>query len=346
MSSLHVIPRTIGALIVVVGVAACGQGGGNKEPSQVAARVNGEDVTVHQVNLALSRAGNPASKEQAASLGREALDQLVDQQLLVQKALELKLDRDPLVVATMDAARRQLLAQAYVEKIAVAGAAVPSPEEVGKFYDAHPELFAARRIYRLQELLAGVPPDMLPALRAEVEKTRNLNAAAAMLRARGIRFNANSVVQPAEQLPPQSLAVLTKMKDGDVTVLESRNNVAIVQLVASQESPRDREEAKPQIEQFLLAQARTAKAGAEMKRLRDTAKLEYLGQFATAPVKAAGKDVAAAAAGADSPAAAVPAGAAPAAVSPAAGGKPGGAGTEAAAATGDDAIAKGLRGLR
>jgi hypothetical protein len=136
------------------------------------------------------------------------------------------------------------------------------------------------------------------------------------------------------------------MKDGDVTVLESRNNVAIVQLVASQESPRDREEAKPQIEQFLLAQARTAKAGAEMKRLRDTAKLEYLGQFATAPVKAAGKDVAAAAAGADSPAAAVPAGAAPAAVSPAAGGKPGGAGTEAAAATGDDAIAKGLRGLR
>src|SRR5438105_6093677 len=90
---------------LVVGLAAlggCGRGGETKAASQVAAKVNSEEITVHQVNNVLARAQN-VPPEQAARAKREIVDRLIDQSLAKQQALEKKLDRSPNVVQALEA---------------------------------------------------------------------------------------------------------------------------------------------------------------------------------------------------------------------------------------------------
>ncbi|CAN0348502.1 unnamed protein product, partial [Phaeothamnion confervicola] len=256
--------RRLAMLTACLLVAACRKSGGDAMPaSQVAVRVNDVEITVHQLNQVLSRAG-ALSPEQSKAASRRALDQLVDQQLLVQKASEAKLDRSPEVMAALDASRRQILAQAYMEKAVAGAVAKPGTDEVRKFYDARPELFAERRIYRLQELAANVGADKLPALAELIGKTKNLNDVVAFLRTNDIKFNAKSVVRPAEQLPLDALPMLAKMKDGEIAAMRTSGHLTIVQRVSAVLTPLNVEEATPYIEQFLATQKRNELAGAEI----------------------------------------------------------------------------------
>ncbi len=51
----------------------------------------------------------------------------------------------------IEAARREIIARAYAEKIGQ-GAPKPTAQEVNAYYEAHPALFSQRRIYNLQEV--------------------------------------------------------------------------------------------------------------------------------------------------------------------------------------------------
>ena len=122
----------LAALATAVLLAGCGD---KKEgiAGPIAAKVNKDEVTVQQVNFVLQQQRN-LRPEQADAASKQILERLIDQQLAVQKADDLKLDRDPRVVQQLEAVRREVLARAYVEKIGEA-AAKPTPEEIKKYYD-------------------------------------------------------------------------------------------------------------------------------------------------------------------------------------------------------------------
>jgi EpsD family peptidyl-prolyl cis-trans isomerase len=113
------------------------------QATQAAARVDGSEISIHQINFALSQLQG-ADASQAERAGKEILERLIEQQLLVSKAVGAKLDREPRVMQAIEESRRQILAQAYLEKT-MAGAAMSSAEDVAKFYKDRPELFAQRR---------------------------------------------------------------------------------------------------------------------------------------------------------------------------------------------------------
>jgi hypothetical protein len=115
--------------------------------AQLAAKVNGAEISVRQ----LRSAGAPSASQ--------ALEKVIERELLVQQALHAGLDRDPAVKDAIDASRRQILAQAWIDKV-VAGKAV-SREEIRAFYAEHPELFAERRVYRVRETRV-VPAEQVP----------------------------------------------------------------------------------------------------------------------------------------------------------------------------------------
>src|SRR5437016_4544370 len=105
----------------VFGLVACGSKDAEKPASQVAAKVNSGEISVHQLNYVLTRTGAGASSpETAPKIRREILDKLVDQELAVEQAVEKKLDRSPDVIMAIESARREILARAYIEQITAA----------------------------------------------------------------------------------------------------------------------------------------------------------------------------------------------------------------------------------
>jgi EpsD family peptidyl-prolyl cis-trans isomerase len=265
------------ALALVLSLTACGEEDKKKPASQVAAKVNKEEISVHQINAVLARAGN-LSAEQTALASREVLEKLIDQELLVQKALEKKLDREPNIMQAIEAGRRQVLSQAYLEQ-ATSSAAKPTAEEVKAYFEKHPELFSERRVYRLQEAAVAVGPDKLPAVQEQIAKSKSLNEVAAWLKANDIKFAANASTKSAEQLPMELLPRLHQMKDGQVALFPNPRGLLIVQLVASQNAPLDLTAATPLIEQFTLNQRRSEMAAKEITQVRSAAKIEYQGSF-------------------------------------------------------------------
>ncbi len=309
-------------------LTACGGGesGGDKKATQVAAKVNTDEITVHQVNGALPRLNNP-TPEQAKAASKQVLERLVDQQLFIQKAMEAKLDRDPQVMTSIENAKREILARAWLER-SMAGATKPKPEEIKDFYGKHPELFSERRVYQLQEVAMQLKPEQAPALREALKGMKTLNDVVAYAKANGIPAAVNNSVRSAEQLPMEFAARIHTMKDGEIVAVPGKGGMAVVQIARSQPQPLTEEKATPFIEQFLQNKSRMEVAQTELKTLRGAAKIEYLGDFATAATDAPAAEAAPA------PSAAEQAGQAPAGESP------------AAAGTSQEFIEKGLSGLK
>jgi hypothetical protein len=111
-------------------LAACGDKK-EKGASQTAAKVNKAEVTVHQINFVLQQQRN-IRPEQADAASKQILERLIDQELALQKADDLKIDRDPRVVQQLEAAKREIIARAYLEKVGEA-APKPTPEEIKKY---------------------------------------------------------------------------------------------------------------------------------------------------------------------------------------------------------------------
>lgn len=227
------------------------------------------------------RAGNIAP-EQAKAAGRQILEKLVDQELLVQQAIEKKLDRDPKAMQAIEASRRDILSRAYLEQVA-AGSPKPGADETKDFYGKHPELFSERRIYQFQELtIQPNQADFLPRLQQQMGNAKSLADVAAWLKAEKIPFAANTSTKAAEQLPLELLPKFHQMKDGQIGVIPTRDSVMVVQLAASRSMPMDEKAAMPFIEQFLGNQKRMEAAEKEVKQLREKARIEYMGDFAAA----------------------------------------------------------------
>lgn len=271
--------RAVLSLSMIITLAACG-GEAAKPSTQIAAKVNKDEISVHQVNQQLSRVNSRGmTPEQQTAVKKQILDSLVDQQLLIAQAVEAKLDRDPEVLARLENARREVLAQAYVQK-SLGAAARPGPDEVRKYYDQHPALFAERKAYRLQELVTNVPADKIELVRGQTEKSKSITEVSEWLKSGGYQFAASAAVRQAEHLPLSALPQIAAMKDGDIGTFANEKGVTVLRVVGTQAQPLDPQAATPVIEQFLGNIKRDELLAAELKRLRESAKIEYMGELA------------------------------------------------------------------
>jgi EpsD family peptidyl-prolyl cis-trans isomerase len=267
-------------------LSACGGGQGGGE---AAARVNKDDIGQAHVNFLVAQQRN-LRPEQADAAARQILDRLVEQQLALQKAAELKLESQPGVQIALDLARRDVLARAYLERTGEA-APKPTPEDIKKYYDAKPALFSERRIYNLQEIGIEARPEQMAEIRERLTAAKNTNEFVDYLKSAGLRFAGNQAVRAAEQLPLNTLEAIAKMKDGQAMVVPTPTGAQVVVLASSRSQPVSEEQARPSIEQYLLTERRRKLVEDDMKALRAAAKIEYLGKFAgaapTAPASGA-----------------------------------------------------------
>jgi EpsD family peptidyl-prolyl cis-trans isomerase len=271
-------------------LAGCGDKPENKPASQTAVKVNKDEITVHQINFVLQQQRGLQS-DQVDGASKQILERLIDQELALQKASELKLDRDPRVVQQVEAAKREIVSRAYLERVSDS-ASKPTPAEIQKYYDEKPALFKDRRVYNLQEIAIEARPEQVAGLRTQLASSKTISEFLDYLKANNYRHTGNQAVRSAEQLPLASLDSFAQMKDGESVLNPTPTGAQVIALAASRVQPVGLEQATPAIEQFLLNERKRDVVTKDIKSLRDAAKIEYVGKFAesAAPAQAAVAD--------------------------------------------------------
>lgn len=248
-----------------------------KPASQVVAKVNKQELTVHQINFLLEQQRG-LKPEQAEAARKQALERLIDQELAIQKAGEMELDRDPRVMQQVEAARRDIIGRAYFERVGD-GASKPSDEQIYKYYTANPALFAQRRVYQLLEWFVEVAPAQADAVRAKAQSGKVLTEFTDYLKANNFRFEFNQAVRAAEQLPLNSLTAFAKMSDGETIIHAKPNGLQVIALVNSRSEPVELPRVKPAIEQFLMNEHKARIIADDLRALRTAAAIRYVGGF-------------------------------------------------------------------
>ena len=280
------------SLIVVAAVALSACGNKEKKPGQTLVSVNGEEITVLQLNEELQRANVPPAQQDAAR--KQLLEALIDRQLLQNEATKDKTDRDPKVVQAIERAKSLIVAQSYMQK-RIGNIAKPTKAEIDDYFNQHPEFFSHRKQFDMREL-AIASGDMSDALKSMMDSAKSLDEVAAWLDAHQIKYARTQLARTSADLPPELSAKLLAMPKGQLFIVKEGERSLLISIAEIKENPVTLEVATPQIGQFLFNKKNKEAADAEVARLRAAAKIDYLNK-ADEPAKAAAAPAATAPAG-------------------------------------------------
>lgn len=274
----------------VVLLCSCGKPDVRKTSGPLAVPAGGGGAVRHQVDGVNGRTGRTDAKQvtakqatakeatakEAAMPGVPVRERGVDQELLEQAALEVELDRESQVAQAIERARRQILAQAYIER-AMISTPPASPQEIRKFYAENPALFTQRRSYRIVELMVAMPEGQFGTLQDVVAGAKNLASVARWLESRKLSFETATRSADAEHIPANTLRRLFEMRDGQIVVFKTSYGASVLRLEESVEAPLSEKQAAPAIARYLHNRKRIEFAQAEVAKLRERAKIENNG---------------------------------------------------------------------
>lgn len=272
---------------ILVALSACGST--EKSSGQSLVRIDGQEITISQLNEELARINIPAAQRDAAS--KQLLESLIDRQLLQNQAAKDKVDRDPAVVQAIERAKAQIIAQSYLQK-RLAKVGKPTQEDIDKYYLDHPDFFAERRIFEFDQVVMA-NKDVTPDLRKIFGAAKSLDEVMVYVKAHKIQFETNTLSRSTVDLPAPLTAKLKDMQSGQVLALQEGDRTIAVMIKSIKFDPALPATADPQIGKFLMEQRNKDATAAEITRLRAGAKIEYLNKkvgdkepAATAPAPA------------------------------------------------------------
>jgi EpsD family peptidyl-prolyl cis-trans isomerase len=244
--------------------------------TQVIAKVNGDEITVHQVNAELQRIQMPVSNPKA--LSRKVLESLIDRQLLVQEAIKLNLDHTPEVVELVAAARAQIYAQAYLVR-KVSSIPPAKEDEVRKFMLEHPEVFSARKVLSTTDVVFNNDPSKIDYDTLQT-KVSNLEELKSLLVSYQIHFDMLQEQIPSESMPKQALSMLNQIKVGDLLFMHDDNNKVIVRSVNSIiDAPLENGQSMVMAAKIVNERKRQQFINDELSRLKKLAKIDRADGF-------------------------------------------------------------------
>lgn len=271
-------------ILVIFGLlTACGKKNSEEKASQSIVRVNGDEITMLQLNEELRRANVQADRQEETS--KQITQKLMDRQLLVQEALKAKLDRNPRVMQVIEGAKMQILAQAYLEG-KVATLAKPTEVEVADYRDKHPDIFANRKIYIMEELVFTVPTESAQEFLALSDAAKTIEDVSKWLELHQLKYARAQAAHAAESLPPELLSKLSKMVVGDLVFVNNNDRSVVGRLTEIKEQPISEVDSKPLIERILFGQKNKQLAETEIARLRSAANIEFINKKFDSATKA------------------------------------------------------------
>jgi peptidyl-prolyl cis-trans isomerase C len=283
--------RAASVLILLGAISACSDQ--EKTTSKVLATVNGDDITARQLEAELWSAADSTGTVRQPAVRKQALEALIDRQVLLDEAMRSKIDRDPKVIQIVDRLKTQAIVQAYLES-KTSNLANASKAEISAYFNAHPELFAQRKVFDITQLTVAAKDFGRP-LKAVMDQARSLDQVARWLQQHRIDYVKTQRSYTSAELPPEMAARLQGLQRNSLFVMQDKvgGQDELCVLNEMRNSPVNEEAASAQIERTLLNKKMQEVAAAEIARLRASAKLVYVEPSPTLMVEeVSGKTVA------------------------------------------------------
>lgn len=246
----------------------------NSEPggkqTQVVAKVNGDEITVHQINSEMQRLQVPVANPQLVA--KKMLESLIDRQLLVQEAIKLNLDRTPEVVQLVDAARAQIYAQAYLaRKVSALGAA--TDKDVQQFMAEHPEVFSRRKVFTTADIIFANDPAKINTEKLQT-LVNNAEELKTWLNSHQVHFEIAEETIPTEALPKEAVSLADQIKVGDLLFMHDDIKVVARSVASIAEVPLTEQQAHDMANKAVNERKRQQLILDELQRLKKLAKID------------------------------------------------------------------------
>ena len=223
------------ALAGAFALAGCGKKQETAAVGQVIAHVGPDDVTQQELDNELRLANIPQDKRSDAVV-KALLSRILERKYLVQQAVAAKLDREPTVHLDLLRSREQILAGAYVQRDLRTKVTGISNNEVDAYIQAHPERFANRQVFQIEQ--ATFPPQKdMESLAAATKDFKTMDQVEAKLKDLGIKYSRGPATLDGATLPAEMLKPLDARKPDDIFFIRSRNGASFFKVLSADVTP-------------------------------------------------------------------------------------------------------------
>jgi EpsD family peptidyl-prolyl cis-trans isomerase len=257
--------------VVLVASALALSACGKKPEGQIVAVVNGEEVSLSDLNQEMRGANIPEGADRKL-IQRSMLQRVIDRRLLAQAAKEQGIDRDPEYIAMQRRASQDLLIQMYSRK-AASGIKVPDAAALDKFMAENPAMFAQRTQLQLDQIVFDMPKS--PEVLKQFQQDKTLAAVAATAQRLGLKVEAGKGGLDTATLPPAVLKQIQALPPGEPFIVPTGKKVVVSVITGKQPVSVPADQMRPAAVEAMRNQEFNKIGEQRLKEVRQRAKIEY-----------------------------------------------------------------------
>ena len=202
---------------------------------QVIAHSASVDVTQQELDNELRLTNVPASQRIDQTI-KAALTRIIARKYMAQQALAAKLDSEPTVDLDLLRSREQVLAGAYAQHELSTKSSTISKAEVDQYIEAHPDQFAKRQLFQIEQI-SFAPQKDTNVISAAVKDFKSLDQVSAKLSELGIRFSRGSGTIDGATVPAELLRALRARRPDDIFFARSEASADFFKVTSVEEKP-------------------------------------------------------------------------------------------------------------
>ncbi len=254
----------IAACLILSGCAKAPKG-------QIVAIVNGEEISIQELNAELQGARIPDNADRTA-LRKQVLQRLIDRKLIAGRAREQGLDKTPEYVMQQRRADENLLVSMLGQKIA---STVPMPDDrdIAQYIADNPTQFGARERLLLDQIQFAAPKDVKQLL--TLRDAHTLDDLAVGVQRLGLAFTRGKGVIDTGRLDPQLVKVINGLPPGEPFVLPSNGQYVASVIVGRDSTPTPTSISRLAAAEMVRRRELTAESKAQVARARTSAEIQY-----------------------------------------------------------------------
>lgn len=250
---------------------------------QVAAVLDGEEITLQEVNAELRTARVPAGADKKAT-SQAALQRIIERRLLAKAAKDDGLDKEQEFLIRSRQVNDALLVQMLGER-ASRGVQVPNDASIKTFIDQNNGTFGERTIYTTDQIQFRMPAD--PKVLRAFAPDHTMEAVATRLTQLGIKFTRRTAELDSLQFAKPVLDQIRATPPGEPLVFPGNGSVTVAALTGSRLAPISGDDAKAIAVQGLRNKQVATLVEQRLKSERTKAKIQYQAGFSPPAAKPA-----------------------------------------------------------